>query len=265
MGSALARDRSDVPQVRLGRARLYVAWQDPTSRAIEPVGRLDRNGSDGDAAYEFRYLNRAAAIRGFQPFLSFPDLHRTYRSTHLFPLFENRLMPRRRPDYRGFVQALGLSENADPFEILARSEGRRQTDRIEVFPEPEFDGHTAQCLFLVHGIRHLSGAEDAISSLEIGERLFVIPDPQNPVDRCAVALRDECSLLGWVPRYLTELIRRPLQEGGASAVTVQVEHVGARSDPIHLRLLCQLRVRWPETLTWMFHNSDFEVIDQHSF
>ncbi len=261
MDSALTSNLVSLPQGRLGHARLYVAWQDPTTRAIEPVGRLDRLCGAPADTYEFRYLRRAVTLDGFRPFLSFPDLQRTYRSSYLFPLFENRLMPRTRADYPDFVRALGLGEDADPFEVLARSEGRRQTDNIEVFPEPTLEGGAVRCLFLVHGIRHIPGAEEAVDSLAVGERLSIVPDPQNPADRWAVGLRDGgFRLLGWVPRYLTELIHRPLEVLGPSAVDVRAEHVGARNGPIHLRLLCQLHAQWPHAQVWPFAGPEVEVV-----
>ncbi len=244
------------------RARLYVSWQDPESRSIEPVGRLDRVAPEGEVVHEFRYLRRAEMLKGFQPFVSFPDLDRTYRSRELFPLFENRLMPRSRSDYPSFVQALGLLPDADPFEVLARSEGRRQTDTVEVFPEPSLHDGIARCRFLVHGIRHFPGAQEAIGSLQIGERLYIMLDSQNPVDVHAVVLRDDGRhLLGWVPRYLSGLVREPLASLGPDVIEVQVEHVGASDGPLHLRLLCVLRTQWPAETVWLFDRPEFEVVD----
>ncbi len=261
MGSIASHEPRSAPRADLDRARLYVAWQDSDSRAIEPVGRLDRLRGAGEVIYEFRYLLRSNRIDGFRPFLSFPDLNRIYRSKYLFPFFENRLMARSRADYAGFVRTLGLETDADPFEVLARSEGRRQTDKIEVFPEPTIVGQAAQCHFLIHGVRHIPGADDAVDSLEIGDQLFVLPDPQNPFDCHAVMLRDgNFHLLGWMPRHLTELIRGPLADIGPAAMDIRVEHIGARNGPIHLRVLCGLQVRWPEMRPWPFSGPEFEVI-----
>ncbi|MBF6842200.1 hypothetical protein, partial [Acinetobacter baumannii] len=94
---------------------LFVAWQDPQSRWICPVGRLER-GPDG---FVFEYLAGAldARQRGFPGFFEFPAFAARYESESLFPLFRNRLMPTARPDYSEHVAALGLDPKAaDPMD-----------------------------------------------------------------------------------------------------------------------------------------------------
>jgi hypothetical protein len=84
--------------------RLAVAWQHPVTRAIEPVGILECD----EAGYRFRYVRNALRVEGFRPLLGFPDLHRTYESTRLFPLFAQRVMDARRPDYRRMLGPLSF-------------------------------------------------------------------------------------------------------------------------------------------------------------
>lgn len=93
--SALPRaDADHGPAPETGR-RLAVTWQHPDSRAIQPVGMLEH---DGDR-YHFHYIRRAQYVEDFRPFLGFPDLGRAYTSAHLFPIFAERVMDARRPDY----------------------------------------------------------------------------------------------------------------------------------------------------------------------
>lgn len=87
--------------------------------------------------YSFAYLKLAERLAHFEPLPGLPDVHRRYDSDQLFPVFANRVMPRRRPDYDLFTARLDLTGDADPFEVLARSGGRRATDRIEVFAAPQ--------------------------------------------------------------------------------------------------------------------------------
>lgn len=243
---------------RFEPARLFVAWQDPDSRAMEPVGFLRRFERDAQPNYEFRYLSRVSHLATFRPFVGFPDLYRAYQSAELFPLFENRVIPRTRSDYGHFVRALGLGLDADPYEVLARSEGRRQTDTLEIFPEPALDNETVDCRFLVHGVRHFPGAQDAIDELAIGDFLRVMFDCQNPVDPRAVVLRDDgLRLLGWIPRYLTDFVRTPISDIGSKAVVVRVEHIAERDGPSHLRLLCRLTADWPTDRPWPFAEAEF--------
>ena len=91
---------------------LIVAWQHPETRLIAPVGLLEHGRGLGD---RFRYLRRASTVDGFLPFLSFPEWQRTYTSQHLFPLFSQRIMSPRRPDFSQFLYQLHLNEDATPW------------------------------------------------------------------------------------------------------------------------------------------------------
>ena len=55
---------------------------------------------------------------GFPLLIEFPDLHKAYRSPELFPVFQNRVMNRARPDFADYLRQLDLPEGADPIEIL---------------------------------------------------------------------------------------------------------------------------------------------------
>ena len=114
---------------------LFIAWQDDASRRWRPVGRLREMS---DELYEFVYTRGfiEAQRAGMRPFVGFDDALTRYVSDELFPLFRNRIMSRSRSDYPAYVQRLGLAEDTLPMMILARSEGRRNTDPFVLFPEP---------------------------------------------------------------------------------------------------------------------------------
>jgi hypothetical protein len=215
-------------------ADLIVAWQHPTNRLIEPIGLLEHGLA---VAYRFRYLRRASEVSGFQPFLSFPDLGRTYTSARLFPLFAQRIMSPRRPDYGHFLRQLHLGADASPWEQLARSEGRRTGDTVQVFPIPlVMADQSTLCRFLVHGIRHVTGG--ALPSLQRGETLNLRDDPSNPVNPNAVLVcTSEGTRLGYVPDLLLEHLRA-VQSAGP--LRLLVEHTNGLEAPAHLRLLVRL-------------------------
>ena len=118
-----------------GERRMYATWRNPDG-LIRPVGVLTRSSTEEGDRYRFVYLKAAEGFEDFECLPGLPDIRRVYEADYLFPVFRNRLMPRRRPDYEDYVGRLGLNSNADPFEVLLRSEGRRATDRIEVFAHP---------------------------------------------------------------------------------------------------------------------------------
>lgn len=216
--------------------RMVVTWQHPELRRINPVGLLEFDGS----LYHFRYLRVAATIEGFRPFLGFPKLAEHYQSSELFPLFFQRVMDPRRPDYSRFVEALDLSKDATPWEQLARTEGRRTGDTVQVFPEPAVraDGYTA-CRFLVHGIRHClkdpDEREDVLGQLRRGEELALTDEPTNEVNPRAILTSTLTGRhLGWVPDLLLDYVHAVRAHG---SINISVARVNGPDAPGHLRLL----------------------------
>jgi hypothetical protein len=159
------------------RPVLFVAWQDPVSRRILPVARI---AIDERGEYEFAYVRAVenAQASGFLPLVPFPDLRTVYRSQTLLPILHNRLVQPNRPDYREHLLQLGLEPiELNPFAILARSGGRRVTDRLELFAPPTLSGQSGlSCYALVRGVRYKSGSEEAIARINAGDRLTVSRD-----------------------------------------------------------------------------------------
>ena len=166
--------------------RLVVAWQHPVERSIDPVGFLTYDGH----IYRFTYVRNALQVKDFRPLLGFADLHRSYSSDELFPLFAQRAMDPRRPDYHRYVERLGLEGEPGPWEQITRSQGRRQGDTIQLLPEPTLNGDELTCLFLVHGIRHaheepriLDGREVRVTRQQVEAALDQIV-PGDTADPC---------------------------------------------------------------------------------
>jgi len=232
-----------VPEVKI--KFLYLAWEDPHSREWFSVGKLTMEGK----IYRFVYTKGATRSKNFIPFGSMRDLHEVYRSLDLFPLFTNRLISSKRPEYADFLRWLDLREDeADPLVILARTEGVRETDSLTVFPCPEADPDGKYVVhFFSHGVRHLlDEARVRIGKLHAGETLYLMPDPQNRFDACAIALRtdDPASIVGYCPRYISRDFLEVLANN-PDAVQVRVKRVNTEA-PIQLRLLCTLTAKWPE-------------------
>ena len=132
---------------------LFVAWRGgQPHRGWGPVGRLEHDGG----VYRFCYTQGARTLRGFQPFPQMGDLEQVYESEELFPLFANRLLSPNRPEYEAYLRWGGFEPGTqpDPIAILGVTEGKRETDSIEVFPcpAPDADGCYLNKFFL-HGLR----------------------------------------------------------------------------------------------------------------
>ena len=79
----------------------------------------------------------------------------TNRETY-FPLFKNRLLPKSRPEHRVCLEWSGFDPDdpPEPLMLLGRTEGRKQTDSVEIFPQPIPDGRGCYVnCFFAHGVR----------------------------------------------------------------------------------------------------------------
>jgi len=230
----------------VGDGVVFVAWKDPEHRAIHPVARLlERPASP---YFEFTYLAgvRAAERAGFSPFLAFPDENAAYRSDDLFPLFQNRVMVERRPDYAEYLSRLGLSNGVTPVTLLLRSGGHRVTDRVQMFGRPFVDPLKNVLIydFFIRGARHVVGAEERIRALSPGDPLSCMDDPHNTKHRHAIALRTEPgSVLGCMPEYIAEDLAQFAAE--KATFDVRVTQVNPEHAPAQHRLLCRLEVPRP--------------------
>ncbi|MBD2566404.1 HIRAN domain-containing protein [Anabaena lutea] len=225
---------------------LFLAWQDPTTRAWFPVGRLTFDGEK----YTFVYTQGARQAQDkcdFNLVYSFPDLHRVYKSTELFPLFYNRVMQTSRPDYKDCIQWLNIPENEDdPIAILSRSGGRKVTDHYEVFPCPEPDENGLYKIhFFAHGLRHFPpSATERIHQLQTQEVLYLANEFQNPYDSRALLLcTKDHHIVGYCPRYIVDDVFK-LNNKNSELLKVYVERINPVPAPLQLRLLCSLTAEW---------------------
>lgn len=224
---------------------LFIASQNPKTRAWSPIGKLTRT-EDG---YRFAYTQGIVDLTNFTPFGRMQDVTVPYLSRELFPVFANRVLPKSRPEHAEYLSWLGLSMvDHDELDELSRSGGVRATDQFELIPCPSAtsEGYFEE-FFFCRGLSHLpQAAQDRAIQLQAGERLAVLKDVQNDWDMHALALRteDPVSLLGYVPSYFAKDFSQ-LMVRDVRALDVTVEKVNAGA-PLQYRLLCRVRAPWPE-------------------
>jgi len=228
---------------------LFVAWRfgDADKGSWLPVGRLEYDGQ----LFRFFYTRGAKMSAGFRPFSQMERLDNIYESEALFPLFANRLLSPSRPEYEAFLRWGDFDPNnpPDPIALLGVTEGIRQTDAIEVFPcpVPDLDGCYVNKFFL-HGIRWMApAAVERITHLKPDDRLYAMPDPCNEADPNAVAVRtkEEPMMIGYVPRYLAQDIRKLLEHCDPKSIDLFVQRVN-RDAPLQHRVLCRMHACWPD-------------------
>lgn len=230
---------------------LVVLWQQPTTRAMIPVGLLAFDG----ITYRFEYLPAASSADGFRPLLGFKDLTASYQSHELFPLFHERIMDPSRDDFEYVLEGLRLDpRTATPWEQLVRSGGGSEGDTLQVTPLPRADGDGWACTALASGLRYLQAKtlrtvlgestlygeaqfESILGALSPGDPLTVrreIGNHYNPDALVVFTERDE--LVGYLPDWLARFIAPALPEGDGWQIA-RVERVNSPAAGWHLRLV----------------------------
>lgn len=206
-----------------------------------PIGLLENLGS----TFRFRYVSGINAVDDFRPVIGFPDVHRVYTSSSLFPFFAQRVLQPDRPDFAEYLDLLKLPDGVSEWDLLARSGGTRKGDRYEVLGEPQVD-RTGRLLatFFVRGLRFSpegeAGVEARLSTLPPGVELVLRQEATNVVNPAAQQLCDhEGFAFGWVPDLLLPCIR----VGEAASWTARVVAVNGPASPWHLRLLVAIEGR----------------------
>ena len=248
---------------------LFLAWQDKAvSRAWYPIGRLDAD--ENRSSFQFRYTRGAEMARkndGLEPLDSFPDFHKIYTSSDLFPLFRNRILGEGREDFKEYIRQLGItSEHVDPLDILALTGGERQTDNLEVFPKIDrLENGGFRCRFFLHGWRHVnSSAQHKLLSLEGGEHLRVAVELNNPATVLALQLEtpDDYHMIGWAPRYLVTDLFHAICES-PNYINATVVKVNPSPAPSKQRVLIEIKGRWSDTYEPM-STPEFQPLPENS-
>ena len=226
---------------------LFLAWQGRKTREWFPVGRLDADVSA--PSFCFRYTggaNRADKEAGFPRLIEFPDLYKAYRSPELFPVFQNRVMNRSRPDFAAYLRNLNLPDGADPIEILAVNGGSRVTDAYEVFPKlvKQEDG-SFTCRFFLHGWRHVSqAAQHRRAELTQGEKLYMTLELANPATGLAVQIQTtDYHMIGWTPRYLAHDLAKGMNHA-STTYEAKVVRTNPQSASSEQRVLIEMTGNW---------------------
>ena len=227
---------------------LYLGWQDRAkTRQWFPVGRLDADVAK--PSYRFRHVKGAERARetgGFDLVPGFPELHREYQSPELFPVFQNRVMSPRRPDFGDYLKGLDLDPTVDPTEILWVDGGHRVTDFFEVFPKlAKNDDGSFVCRFFLHGFRHTNpAAQGRIDSLKPDESLHVTLELTNPTKQPAVQIQtQDYYMIGWAPQYFAQDLMMAMAESPGE-YRARVVRLNPAPHPSSQRVLVEMRSRW---------------------
>lgn len=236
---------------------VFLAWQDPKERNWHTVGRLTQEQD----RFIFDYT-LGAQNESFIPFSGMEKLDVSYTSDKLFPLFANRLLNQRRPEYKMLLSWLGLSKDErSPLQVLARTGGVKSTDNLQIFPELDLiEKDTFELDFFVHGVRYVSeSARQRIKELKEGDKLLLMNDFQNETDKLALAIRTTGApeIIGYCPRFLAQGLSA-LTTDSQSELSLSVARVNKEA-PLYYQLMCKLKARTNKTMN-LFNQREFQPI-----
>lgn len=239
---------------------VFLAWQAPDTRTWYVVGLL----TEYKDRYTFNYTKGALKSKKFISFSGMTDLKKTYISTNLFPLFKNRLLSEKRPEYPNFIEWLGLNkEDLSPVTVLGRSGGLRGTDKLQMFSKVDIneDG-SFEHIFFAHGLGYLTeSAKTRVSQLTNNEKLLFCLDSQNSYDENAVIIRAEkpAEIVGYCPSYLAKDFSSLLKRD-KNSINISVNLL-SDSAPDHYKLMCKVVGKIDCGLAKVFMNRDeFKLI-----
>jgi hypothetical protein len=226
------------------KEKIYVAWRDPINRSWHPVGLLSVND---DGTYNFVYTK--GAFKCNFPFFPRMEKGKEHKSHVLFPVFDNRIISERRPDYQDYLKWLDLKRNEfSPLKMLSLTEGIKPTDHLEFFQCPARSiENKYKVTFMMHGLQYFpQNVVERVNKLKERERLFIVPDPQNKFDKNAMMIRtdDPVYSIGYCPRYLSRDFKQLLEKNDVDKITVSVKKVN-KDAPLSFRLLCEIESPWP--------------------
>ncbi|MBL4873265.1 MAG: HIRAN domain-containing protein [Rhodobacteraceae bacterium] len=205
----------------------FLIWQSPLegggSRRRLPVALMCAN--DDSTGVSFRYLRdtsdfETALSEGFQGYTGIP-LDREDTSDAINTL-GRRLPNSERADYVEFLNRFGLSpeNNLPTLSLLAYTGAKLTSDSFSVADTFEGFDHSFQYIFDVAGRRHNF---DATPSPQKGDAVSFCPEPENPHDPHAIALRDDDgNRLGYVNTCQAAAVNTWLANGSISGEVFRV-------------------------------------------
>jgi len=238
---------------------LILSWQDMKSREWFAVGRL----SFIDNKYKFGYTSGAlnAKKAGFLGLAGMNEFSKIYRSDKIFPVFQNRILNKSRPDRSEFLDWLNIDlDNYSQLEELARTGGIKATDSLRLYPVPYAIDGKYVVNFFAHGVSHLiESYKKRANELLPGEKLYMCADLENEYDKNALILRtkDPIEVVGFCPKFFAEDFYTVFE---ASKKCFSINLVRVNMDaPEQLRLLCKLSCEWPDNFLPL-NKPEFQLI-----
>lgn len=184
---------------------LILMWKHPETKKNYVIGSLTKNTHNH---YMFVYHSdkvKLATDNGFELLIGFPALGKTYYSDKLFPVFERRIPPKGRKDFKKVIEKYKLNIYPDIiWEFLKITSGKTGTDTFYfVNPITIFNKHMVLD-FNIAGWSFSENIDHLLTVIKQDDCAFEIKaEPENEVDPYAVAIyaktKDQEAKVGYIP------------------------------------------------------------------
>lgn len=194
--------------------RLYLVWHHSgadSPRHRRTVGELVKQGD----TVAFKYLKKGkdfqlAREEGFLGFPAFALTSTEKVHTDALDAFLTRLPPRRRADFKKYLDQYGLPADFDgsDMSLLGYTGARLASDSFELCPDYSDVEVPADLIIELSGARHhvQPGAEP-----QVGDSVDFFPEPENPYDTEAVAAICQGNKAGYVNKSMSKGFRKALE------------------------------------------------------
>jgi hypothetical protein len=172
---------------------------------------------------------------GFVGYPAFRLSQREHRGGVL-ATFLRRLPPRTRPDFEAYKSQfrLGAELALSDFALLAYTEARLPSDGFSIVNTLEDLDAPCELVLEIVGYRH--HGHKLADRPQVGDELELIPEPTNPFDEKAIAVKVNNKTIGYVNRLQTSAFHGWLREGRVTATLERVN--GAVDRPRAFMFVC---------------------------
>jgi hypothetical protein len=210
-------------------SKLILAWQAPDglgNRTRYAVGEIAKTNGVFVLHYYFDTpdVTKAKSL-GYEGYAAF-NLKQPEHEKDVLAAFMRRLPPRSRADFPQYLEGLRLSSSAlSDFALLGYSEAKLPSDGFSLVNPLDDAGTPNEFLLELAGYRH---HEPSLTKSDIGAVVDLVPEPTNPFDQNAVAIRYGSRTIGYINRLQAPVVGKWVQENRAFAVLEKLNGTPAK-------------------------------------
>jgi hypothetical protein len=196
-------------------SKLLLAWQtmDENHRTRYIVGEIDRHA---DGKISLKYLTQSedfknAQSHGFESYLAFPEITKTYDS-NVLDAFMRRLPPRTRGDFKQYLEGLRINPEAklSNFALLGYSGAKLPSDSFSLIHPFSHVNEACELLTEAAGFRHIKNVD--YDHINIGDSVSFSKGLSTASPEEAIEIKIGDKRLGYVNRGLINTFTEWLDE-----------------------------------------------------